>query len=181
MRYAFENNNSIETLDFPRLENIGEQGMYSLINSSSSKLKSINFPKLTVIGKEGMYNSFSQVRTNLTSVNFPELTKISQEGFYITFTNCYALKECLLPKLTEIQDFGMGGSFQGCTALTKISFPSLTFVGEKIFGDAAYNYTFSFSSLTEIHFPAAIKSTIEALTGYSDKWGATNATIYFDL
>ena len=54
-------------------------------------------------------------------------------------------------------------------------------IGEEIFGGAAYNYTFSFSSLTEIHFPAAIKSKIEALTGYSDKWGATNATIYFDL
>lgn len=26
-----------------------------------------------------------------------------------------------------------------------------------------------------------LKATVEALSGYASKWGATNATIYFDL
>ena len=32
-----------------------------------------------------------------------------------------------------------------------------------------------------IHFSAKNRETIETLSGYSSKFGATNATIYFDL
>jgi len=32
-----------------------------------------------------------------------------------------------------------------------------------------------------IHFAAANQATIEALSGYSSKFGASSATIYFDL
>ena len=45
-------------------------------------------------------------------------------------------------------------------------------------GSFAFN---SCSSLTEIHFAAANQSKIEASSYYSSKWGADNATIYFDL
>jgi hypothetical protein len=37
------------------------------------------------------------------------------------------------------------------------------------------------TGITEIHFRADAQATIEATSGYSDKFGATNATIYFDL
>ena len=40
---------------------------------------------------------------------------------------------------------------------------------------------FASSSLAEIHFKASIQSTIEAMSDYTSKWGATKATIYFDL
>ena len=36
-------------------------------------------------------------------------------------------------------------------------------------------------SLKEIHFAAKNKEAIEALSDYSNKFGATNATIYFDI
>lgn len=43
------------------------------------------------------------------------------------------------------------------------------------------NNAFKSSSLKEIHFKASIQATIEAMSNYTSKWGATNATIYFDL
>ena len=59
---------------------------------------------------------------------------------------------------------------------SEISFPNLTTVQSNSF-ENAFKYCYSL----EIHFPASIQSTIEACTGYSDKFGARNSTIYFDL
>lgn len=53
---------------------------------------------------------------------------------------------------------------------TKYYFKSLTKITGYVFYDAA-----------EIHFAAANQAAIEACDGYDEKWGATNATIYFDL
>lgn len=37
------------------------------------------------------------------------------------------------------------------------------------------------SNATEIHFGAKNQAAIEACEGYDKKWGATNATFFFDL
>lgn len=73
-------------------------------------------------------------------------------------------------------------AFYNCKKLTTISFPALTDVQTNIFGAASYNAAFSgCSELVEIHFRADMQATIEAMSQYANKWGATNATIYFDL
>ena len=65
------------------------------------------------------------------------------------------------------------GAFFGCSLLTSINLPNVTTVE---------NYAFNgCSSLKEIHFAAKNKEAIEALSDYSNKFGATNATIYFDI
>ena len=65
---------------------------------------------------------------------------------------------------------------------TTISFPSLTNVAADAFGIDNNTYAFlGCIKLTEIHFKANMQEKISAITGYADKWGATNATIYFDL
>ena len=66
--------------------------------------------------------------------------------------------------------------------VTKVYFPDLTYIDSFALG--AYSATEAFKSctdLTEIHFPAALQSQVESMSRYSNKWGATNATIYFDL
>ena len=48
--------------------------------------------------------------------------------------------------------------------------------------DSIGDYAFAHcSSLTSIHFAAKNRETIETLSGYSSKFGATKATSYFDL
>ena len=64
-------------------------------------------------------------------------------------------------------------AFAHCSSLTSIHLPKVTSIG---------SYAFDYcSSLTSIHFAAKNKETIEALSGFSSKFGATKATIYFDL
>ena len=66
-----------------------------------------------------------------------------------------------------------GSAFRSCGLLTSIDLPNVTTVGDYAFS--------SCRSLKEIHFAAKNKKAIEALSGYSNKFGATNATIYFDI
>ena len=64
-------------------------------------------------------------------------------------------------------------AFSSCESLTSIYLPNVTTVGSRAFSNC--------SSLKEIHFAAKNKKAIEALSDYSNKFGATNAKIYFDI
>jgi hypothetical protein len=67
--------------------------------------------------------------------------------------------------------------FNFCTKLTSVSFPKL----QTINSSALNNMFYGCNALTEIHFRTDAQATVEALNGYTDKFGASNATIYFDL
>ena len=64
-------------------------------------------------------------------------------------------------------------AFYDCSSLTSINLPNVTTV--------EINAFYGCESLKEIHFAAKNKKAIEALRDYSNKFGATNATIYFDI
>ena len=64
-------------------------------------------------------------------------------------------------------------AFNGCVSLTSIDLPNVTTVGSSAF--------YGCKSLKEIHFAVKNKEAIEALSDYSNKFGAVNATIYFDI
>jgi hypothetical protein len=64
-------------------------------------------------------------------------------------------------------------AFRSCSNLTSIDLPAATTIGNDAFSGC--------SNLTSVHFAVANKATIESLSGYSSKFGATNVTIYFDL
>ena len=65
------------------------------------------------------------------------------------------------------------GAFRSCRSLTSINLPNVTTVERRAF--------YGCKSLKEIHFASKNKKAIEALSDYSNKFGATNATIYFDI
>ena len=108
-----------------------------------------------------------------------KITVIANYGLSYAFYRCAGLTGSIsFPSLTSIGDYGLFYAFHMCRGLTgSVSFPKLKTVSTNGLNNAFSNCT----NLTEIHFPAAIQSTIEGLTGYSSKFGATNATIYFDL
>ena len=85
------------------------------------------------------------------------------------FNGCRSLTSIDLPKVTTVGNF----AFNGCSSLTSIDLPNVTTVGDYAF--------YSCRSLKEIHFAVKNKEAIEALSSYSNKFGATNATIYFDI
>ena len=171
---------SIEQIFFPELVSIEDGGMSGTFNTMSAlqsdKLNSVTFPKLKSVGQSGMSNCFSGQTSNFKSVEFPELESIGQYSFEETFKGCKSLQSCTFPKLKEVGNYGLSYCFDSCERFSEISFPNLTTVQSNSF-ENAFKYCYSL----EIHFPASIQSTIEACTGYSDKFGARNSTIYFDL
>ena len=85
------------------------------------------------------------------------------------FSSCESLTSINLPNVTTVGS----NAFSYCKSLTSINLPNVTTVGSNAFR--------SCNSLMEIHFAVKNKEAIEALSAYSNKFGATNATIYFDL
>ena len=120
-----------------------------------------------------MYSSFYPTQ----DVEFPNLASIDNYGMYYTFRGCANITSVSFPALASIDNYGMYYTFQNCKKLESISFPELTQVTSPF-----NNYTFNgCDALTEIHFRADMQTTIEALPDYANKFGAPNATIYFDL
>jgi hypothetical protein len=125
-----------------------------------------------------MRDAFRQA--TIKEVELPKLKTITNgvNGF----SNC-KMEKINLDGLERLSDGHLNGAFEGCRELTKISFPSLTSVGVYGFSNTQGS-AFAFNGctkLTEFHFRADMKERIEAMAGYSSKFGAANATIYFDL
>ena len=207
---AFNSNKNITSVSFPDLVSVsGSYGMETAFYSCS-KISSISFPNLTTIsGSDGMNKAFYQC--NLPSVEFPKLETVGRNGLYSAFEGNYSLTTAFFPNLVSADNYGLAYCFDMCQGLTSVSFPKLVKIGSDSLYFSFYNCTsltsisfpslggsdpttnidtgafggsYAFmgcSALTEIHFPAASQSRIEACSGYSSKFGASNATIYFDL
>ena len=168
------------SVSFPDLTNSAIFGMFSCFSNCTS-LTSADLSALTIVDSSGLQNCF-YVCSSLTSIDLSALTTVGSSGLRSCFYNCTSLTSVDLSALTTVGGNGLGSCFSDCTSLANISFPSLTDVQTNSFGTASYNYCFAnCTALTEIHFRADAQTAIEAMTGYADKWGATNATIYFDL
>lgn len=161
----------------------GNSAMYNCFYGCSG-LTGINLSSLTTVsGNSSMYSCF-QACDGLTSIDFSSLTTVSgNNALQYCFNSCTGLTSVNLSSLTTVSGgYALQSCFNYCTKLSTISFPALTSVVNNSFGSASYNYIFNgCKALTEIHFRADMQATIEAMTGYANKWGATNATIYFDL
>lgn len=141
-------------------------------------LYGVRFPKLTII--DGMYSCGGMFSgcSALTFIEFPLLYTIDQVSCESMFANCTSLTEVTFPSLYEV--YHCNYMFAGCTKLRKISFPQLqrdTSQSSSAFQGIFNNCT----ALQEIHFRSDMQAQISQWQGYSTKWGASNATIYFDL
>ena len=144
-------------LAFPSCKQIG---MFAFAHAYIDFISDVTFPLVTTVG----YNAFYSC-TKLREVTLPACTYV--QGY--AFCNCSQLVSIDLPACRTIDNY----AFQGCSSLSSIDLPACRNMDSEVFK--------SCDALTEIHFAAANQATIEALSGYSSKFGATNATIYFDL
>lgn len=207
LRYVAYNAYSLTEVDLGLITDINSTSVLLSAFESAYNLATVRAPNVTTIsGYSACEYAFRS--TGLTSNAFPNLTTISgSSACRYMYAGCtfdelgldnlvtisggtacqymfqgLKIDEARFPKLESITgSMACRYWFSGST-VKKVYFPALTTVDESVFGSASYNGAFSScSQLTEIHFRADAQATIEAMDGYSAKWGATNATIYFDL
>lgn len=133
---------------------------------------------------------FASFDEDINHFRFPDLTyigvndgKSNYANFKYAFTSddssYYGKCHLIFPEMYAIYNrntSATNGHFAYCNALGKIYLPKFTIdgtTGQNIFNNCPY--------LTEIHFGIENQATVQALNGYASKFGATNATLYFDL
>lgn len=170
-------NAAVHGISFPQLTSVGIYGLSGAFGYCTG-LTSISLPQLTSVDSYGLSYAF-QGCTGLTSMEFPQLKSVGGHGLVQAFTGCTGLTSISFPQLESVDDGGFSSAFSGCTGLTgSVSFPKLTSVGGTTgFQNAFLNCT----QITELHFRRDAQAVIQALGTYDTKFGATNATIYFDL
>lgn len=142
-------------------------------------------PDLEEIEGNGMARMFNNTAQAMTSFSMPKLKTLASSALELTFAGSQygtnLLTEADLSSVETIAIGGLASTFRGQTALQKVYLTGVSSIHSGALGTSSSNYAFRYcDALTEIHFPAAMQATIEAMSGYADKWGATNATIYFD-
>lgn len=108
-----------------------------------------------------------------------KIKTIGAHGMQNRMSYCTALMQNIyFPQLIAVGDYGLDRTFSYCTGLTgSVLFPQLKSVGK-----SGLYYTFyGCKNIKEIHFRKDAQAVIQALDTYNTKFGATNATIYFDL
>lgn len=176
--YIFPDTDLTGIANFNEITQITTDSIAYLAFDGAWHLYGVNFPKLTTIS--GYYCCSSMFRgcTALTSINFPLLRTISNVSCGGMFANCTSLTEVNFPSLYEV--YYCVGMFAGCTSLQKISFPALQVNSDPYY--RAFQSIFNdCTALQEIHFRSDMQAQVSQWQGYSTKWGASNATIYFDL
>lgn len=183
---SFDSLETIEGVTAP-LQNFASNGVFNTISFPKLKVGSFyQFALAAVVNKmsfgalenASLNSSFSN--SQVKEIDLSNLKKITAADSMCK--NCKYLTNINLNSL-EIAPGGVfSDAFINCVSLTTISFPALTDVGSDIFGNTDGSLAFiNCTALTEIHFRADMKNTIEAMYGYDNNFGATNATIYFDL
>lgn len=200
MQYAFDAATNITSASFPLLATVTATSAFAYVFYGCTGLKSVSLPELTTVsGSTGCQYLFYGC-TNLETVSFPKLKTIgnSSQGnssnnrhFYNAFYNCNKLTTLSFPELTAIYCNGNGttyGSFASNNKVQKLYFPKLaTMTYTSAYTNAnksqpLENMFASCTALAEIHFALTNKTAVEAMTGYSSKWGApSNCQVLFDL
>ena len=167
-------------LNFAGVKTVGVYGLRDVFYGCRG-ITSVDLSSLQTVGDSGLFNAF-RVCPGITSVDLSSLQSVDIYGLYFAFDSCTGITSVDLSSLQSVGGYGMQYMFRDCRKIATISFPSLIDVQTNSFGSSTSNGAFrNCTALTEIHFRADMQTTIEAMSQYANKWGATNATIYFDL
>lgn len=156
---AFMKNESVYKVVFPSCKKIEHGSMTDGAFYGCKNLVEVSLHNVDFIGIGAFMKCTSLVKADISNATY-----ICGEVFW----ECKNLTDVSLANVEHIYI----SAFYGCTALRAVYLPQCTYLL------VCFDYC---TSLTEIHFAAANQATIEALDGYSYKFGATDATIYFDL
>lgn len=181
LRETFYNSGVSGFIDLGSLKTLGIYGLYSCFTNCSG-ITGVDLNSLEKITSYSLYQAFYGCSGLSGRIDLSSLTYVDTQGMNNAFRGCAKVTEIDVSSLATLGNGAMYNAFNG-TSISKISFPSLISVASmSLSSSATSGGAFSNCSLlTEIHFRVDMQATIEAMTGYANKFGATNATIYFDL
>ena len=178
---AFYGCTGITSIDLSSLQSMKDYGLSSAFRGCTGITTSIDLSSLQSVGVYGLSSAFQDCK-GITSVDLSSSQSVDIYGLSSAFQDCKGITSVDLSSLQSVETYGLSSAFQDCKGITSISFPSLTSVYSNSFGNISFTGAFrNCTALTKIHFRADMQATIEAMSQYADKWGANNATIYFDL
>lgn len=179
--YWVDTEGEVHTVDASEVETVSKTAFMN--NESVYK---VVFPSCKEVDHGSLTTGAFHGCKNLVDVSLPNVERIGAGAF----KECTSLVNVDIPNAIELY----GWVFKDCEKLTNVSAASVKSTYASVFSNcsalrAIYlpNCTYMLTcfvncpALTEIHFAAANRTAIEALDGYASKFGATNATIYFDL
>lgn len=160
---------------FALVSEIGWQALYyAYFRCGSSLVGNVNLGNLEKVGASGMFGAFSS--SSVSGVVLTKLKEISAQGMQKAFGDTLVAGVVSFPALESVGNSGLKECFVR-SLITKMYFNNLIDCHSSALVDMLKECT----TCTEIHFKSGTQSLIQGLDGYSDNFGATNATIYFDL
>lgn len=177
---AFRNCTSLSVLRADNVADISTSYACQQMFSGCVSLKSTGLPNLAIISGGGACQ-YMYADCVFEELGLDNLTTISGSSSCSYMFHRLTIDEATFPKLSTISGSSCSYWFRS-SSVKRVCFPALVNVVTNAFGTSASTAAFyGCSQLTEIHFRADAQATIEAMSQYANKWGATNATIYFDL
>lgn len=178
---AFSSCSSLTSVDLSSLATVSGAQALDYAFGSCSTLTSVDLSSLTTVSGEYALNTAFSGCAALTSVDLSSLTTVSgARALSHAFSDCAALTSVDLSSLATVSGSqAFDDAFSGCTSLASLSFPALTASSFGSYTNQFNDMLFGVTGCT-VHFPAAIQSIIEGMTGYPN-FGGTNTTVLFDL
>ena len=171
---------NVTFVNFPNLENVAGTYVFSYAFNNCRFLNDVNFEKLQYIGASSFRNAF-QGCISLQSINLPSLKTVRGNGLNSCFYSCSNLKYAYLNSVNDISyNRAIGNCFAYCSNLMDIYFNGLT---SSSFGSVSNQFSSMLIGVNgcNVHFPAAIQSTISGWSDVTSGFGGTNTTVLFDL
>lgn len=186
LQFAFYNKDTAVAFKAPDLEKVSANGCHNAF-CGNRIAGVIDLNKLTTIEKFGCFGMFDSNKT-ITGFDLSSLKTVGSYGAYGMFKGCSAIAgSFVFDSLVKVEEEGLAGmllNYEKTVSglIESVSFPQLTDIVETSFGSNEYGWIFyGREDMKEIHFRSDMQEKIEAMEGYAEQWGATNATIYFDL
>ena len=168
--------------DLSSLESVISSSGLGSTCRDQSKLVTLKIGKLKIVNGSSAIAAFAQDCSSLKSVDLSSLEEIHGSSAASGAFNGCDLNEIEFTSLKIVDGSScMATMFANNKNMVGAYFPSLEQVLPAATQNQFNNMFQNNTNMTEIHFPAAMQSRISQMTGYANKFGATNATIYFDL
>lgn len=170
---AFQNSTSLLRASFNGLVEVATANSFPNSFQGATNAVVIFGNLKRVSGNDAFYYAFYGNKAFIPDVSFPVLEEITGQT---AFNNGFDVPT------NKTMQFSALKKVTGGTTSTYPTFSLYTSGQIWKFPNATEFTGYIFRNyVSEIHFAAANQAAIEACDGYDYKWGATNATIYFDL